>query len=113
MVEKDKRGDDRLPVLWTGKLTTDDDREFECKVRDVSLAGTLISTDAAIDMGERLLLEIEELGEFAVEVKWSGSEQLGLLILAGPDLSLKKFAEGSGAQTSEKPLKVDGDPLAS
>ncbi|MBO6504236.1 MAG: PilZ domain-containing protein [Kordiimonadaceae bacterium] len=113
MADSEKRGDDRLPVLWTGKLTTDDDREFSCKVRDVSLAGTLISTDADIAMGERLLLEIEELGEFAVEVKWSGSEQLGLLILAGPDLALKKFAEGSGASPSEKPQVVSGDPLAS
>lgn len=113
MAEQDKRGDDRLPVLWTGTLTTDDDRQFECKVRDISLAGTLISTDAQVAMGERLLLEIDELGEFAVEVKWSGSEQLGLLILAGPDLSLKKFAEGSGAQTSERPVATTGDPLAS
>lgn len=113
MQDQDKRGDDRLPVLWTGKLTTDDDREFECKVRDISLAGTLISTDATFELGERLLLEIDELGEFAVEVKWSGSEQLGLLILAGPDLALKKFAEGSGGETSEKPMPVSGDPLAS
>lgn len=108
----DKRGDDRLPVLWTGRLTTDDDQEFPCKIRDVSLAGTLVSTDASIPMGERLLLEIDELGEFAVEVKWSGSEQLGLLILAGPDLALKKFAEGAGGGTSEKPVAVEGDPLA-
>ena len=107
-----KRGDDRLPVLWTGRLTTDDDRKFTCKVRDISLAGTLISTDAMLDLGERLLLEIDELGEFAVEVKWSGSDQLGLLILAGPDLMLKKFAEGAGGDTSEKPVVIEGDPLA-
>lgn len=111
-MDTNKRGDDRLPVLWTGKLTTDDDAVYECKVRDISLAGTLISTDADIDMGERLLLEIDELGEFAVEVKWSGSKQLGLLILAGPDLELKKFAEGAGANTSEKPVMITGDPLA-
>ncbi len=111
-MDNNKRGDNRLPVLWTGKLTTDDDQVFDCKVRDISLAGTLISTDAVVGMGERLLLEIEELGEFAVEVKWSGSEQLGLLILAGPDLELKKFAEGAGGATSERPAKVTGDPLA-
>ncbi len=111
-MDNNKRGDDRLPVLWTGKLTTDDDQVYNCEVRDISLAGTLISTDATVEMGERLLLEIEELGEFAVEVKWSGSEQLGLLILAGSDLELKKFAEGSGGKTSEKPVLTSGDPLA-
>jgi hypothetical protein len=109
----DKRGDDRLPVLWTGKLTTDDDREYECHVRDISLAGTLISTNAKVELGERLLLEIEKLGEFAVEVKWSGSKQLGLLILAGPDLMLKKFAEGAGSEPSERPVVISGDPLVS
>lgn len=112
-MQTNKRGDDRLPVLWTGKLTTEDDRSFDCKVRDISLAGTLISTNAAFAMGERLLLEIDELGEFAVEVKWAGTEQIGLLILAGPDLALKKFAEGSGGDTSTKPVMASGDPLAS
>lgn len=110
---QNKRHDDRLPVLWHGLLTTDDDREFPCQVRDVSLAGTLISCDAPLKLGERLLLEIDGLGEFAAEVKWQGSEQLGLMILAGPDLALKKFAETSGADVSEKPLPVADDPLAS
>lgn len=63
-------------------------------------------------MGERLLLEIAELGEFAAEVKWLGSSQLGLLILAGPDLVLKKFAEGSGSEVSKHPGGGEKDPLA-
>lgn len=110
---QNKRQDDRLPVLWDGLLTTDDDREFPCQVRDVSHAGTLITCDAALQLGERLLLEIEGLGEFAAEVKWQGSEQLGLMILAGPDLALKKFAEASGSDVSEKPKPADDDPLRS
>lgn len=109
---ENKRQDDRLPVLWNGILTTDDDREFPCQVRDVSHAGTLISCDAELQIGERLLLEIDSLGEFAAEVKWQGSEQLGLMILAGPDLVLKKFAETSGADVSEKPQSSPDDPLA-
>lgn len=108
----DKRNDDRLPVLWTGKLTTDDDETYACEVRDVSLGGTLISTSADLPIGTRVLLEIEELGEFAVEVKWAGTQQLGLLVLAGPDLMLKRFAEGAGGETSERPVIVGRDPLA-
>jgi len=111
MGDQEKRQDGRLPVLWSGTLTTEDDREFPCEVRDVSTAGTLISCDAELDLGERLLLEIKALGEFAVEVKWQGSAQLGLLILAGPDLMLKKFAEHSGGEVSQQPSGSGNDPL--
>ncbi len=109
---QDKRQDGRLPVLWTGTLTTEDDREFTCEICDVSHAGTLISCDADLAMGERILLEIKDLGEFAAEVKWQGSEQLGLLILAGPDLVLKKFAETAGGDVSKHPSGTGTDPLA-
>jgi len=112
MGEQDKRQDGRLPVLWSGTLTTEDDRSYPCEVCDISLAGTLVSCDAELQMGERLLLEIAELGEFAAEVKWLGSSQLGLLILAGPDLVLKKFAEGSGSEVSKHPGGGEKDPLA-
>lgn len=113
MNDQDKRRDGRLPVLWSGTLTTEDDREFPCEVCDISTAGTLISCNAELTLGERLLLEIKELGEFAVEVKWQGSDQLGLLILAGPDLMLKKFAEKAGSELSQQPSGSGKDPLAS
>ena len=111
MSADDKRNDARLPVLWTGTLTTeDDDTEYKCEVRDVSYAGTLVSCDAPLKMNENILLNIEGLGEFAAKVKWQGSAQIGLSILAGPDLVLKKFAEGSGV--SRQPSQAVDDPLA-
>ncbi|MBL4838186.1 MAG: PilZ domain-containing protein [Kordiimonadaceae bacterium] len=112
MDNTDKRNDDRLPVLWTGTLTTEDDKEYSCEVRDISHAGTLISCTAPLKMEDRILLEIEGLGEFAAAVKWQGSAQIGLSILAGPDLLLKKFAEGSGAEVSQRPISANKDPLA-
>ncbi len=112
MITSDKRQDTRLPVLWSGTLTTDDERSFPCDVRDVSLAGTLVTCEAEFEMGERLLLEIEGLGEFAAEIKWQGSDQLGLFILAGPDLVLKKFTEVAGSEVSTKPGAAANDPLA-
>ncbi|MFC3052260.1 PilZ domain-containing protein [Kordiimonas pumila] len=106
-----KRQDDRLPVLWRGTLTTENDQAYSCEVRDISLAGTLISCEAPLELGDRILLEIDGLGEFAAEIKWQGSKQLGLMILAGPDLVLKKFAENSGSRVSEKPTGTSDDPL--
>ncbi|MCJ9428207.1 PilZ domain-containing protein [Kordiimonas marina] len=111
MTTMEKRRDNRLPVLWHGTLTTEDDRQFPCEVRDVSTAGTLITCETDLSIGDELILTIDGLGEFATEVKWQGSAQLGLAIIAGPDLMLKKFAEGSGAALSEKPVAPAEDPL--
>lgn len=111
MTGDDKRRDDRLPVLWHGTLIDEEDNSYPCEIRDVSHAGTLVSCEADIDLGSELILTIENLGEFASVVKWQGSRQLGLMILAGPDLVLKKFAEGSGASLSEAPVEPGDDPL--
>lgn len=107
MAIQEKRGDDRLPVIWEGQLTTADNQVFPCEVRDISLAGALISCDQAFESDQQLILEIDQLGDFAGVVRWLGSKQLGLLLLAGPDLMLKKFAEAAGAQVSRKPQTPD------
>ena len=103
MHEDEKRGDDRLPVIWDGQLTTEDDQSFMCQVRDISHAGALISTDAPVKIGDELVLEVPELGHFAGKIRWSGDRSLGLALMAGPDLALKKFAEKAGASISTNP----------
>ncbi|UTW55382.1 PilZ domain-containing protein [Kordiimonas sp. SCSIO 12610] len=107
MTITEKRGDDRLPVIWEGQLTTADNQSYPCEVRDISLAGALISCSQEFNADEHLILEIDKLGDFAGVVRWRGSEQLGLLLLAGPDLMLKKFAEAAGAQVSREPTVPD------
>ncbi|NVJ98817.1 MAG: PilZ domain-containing protein [Alphaproteobacteria bacterium] len=111
MTGDDKRRDDRLPVLWHGTLVDENDNSYPCEIRDISHAGTLVSCETELPLGTELILTIEELGEFAGIVKWQGSQQLGLMILAGPDLVLKKFAEGAGAGISKKPVEPGDDPL--
>jgi|GEM_PF-898917 len=109
----DQRRDDRLPVLWHGTLIDEAEFSYPCEIRDVSHAGTLVTCEQEFPMGTELILMIEDLGEFAGVVKWQGSQQLGLMILAGPDLVLKKFAEGSGANLSKRPVELGDDPLKS
>lgn len=92
---RDRRGDDRLAVTWHGSITLQDDRSFDCQVGDVSLAGTLIQSDAPVKSGEEVLLSIPTLGDFAGEVQWIKEGAFGLNILAGPDLLLKRIAEES------------------
>lgn len=103
MTIQEKRGDDRLPVLWKGQLMTADNDSFPCEVRDISLAGALISCEHEFGDDQQLILKIPELGDFAGVIRWRGSKQLGLFLLAGPDLMLKKFAEAAGAEISVKP----------
>ncbi|GEQ98091.1 hypothetical protein JCM17844_17280 [Iodidimonas gelatinilytica] len=91
--EQNRRADDRLPVLWHGTIITVDDRSVPCRVLDVSLAGTYIECALAVRLGEELILNIPELGEFAGEVQWMRNGSFGLALAAGPDLLLKKIAE--------------------
>ncbi len=90
---KNRRGDGRLAVTWRGSVTLQDDRSFDCMVCDVSLAGTLVKSDAPVQSGEEVLLAIPTLGDFAGEVQWTQVGFFGLTILAGPDLLLKRIAE--------------------
>lgn len=93
--EEDRRGDDRLDVTWAGTVTLQDDRHFDCRVCDVSLAGTLIRSDAPVQLGDEVLLSIPSLGDFAGEVQWAGKNSFGLALVAGPDLLLKRIAENA------------------
>ncbi len=104
MTGDERRNDDRLPVIWKGELVDNDDNSYPCEVRDISWAGTLITCEHDFAMGTELLLLITEIGEFAGKVKWAGSGQLGLYLMAGSDLELKKFAEAAGCEISEKPM---------
>ena len=101
------RQDDRKPVIWSATLTTEDDKVYDCEVRDVSLAGTLITTLAPLVVDSEILLSIDGLGDFAGIVRWSCNENIGLTLMAGPDLLLKKFDERHPSE------KVDKDPLIS
>ena len=93
------RRDDRKPVIWTAKLTTMDDKVFDCEVRDVSLAGTHVTCLAPLSIGDEAMLSIEGLGDFAGEVCWTRDENIGLTLMAGPDLLLKKFDERNPSES--------------
>lgn len=101
-----RRADDRLPVKWAATLTTEDDAAYAASVHDVSYAGMLVRANCHLREGESLLISIEGLGEFACKVRWVGSEDLGLMVLGGDDLMLKKFAEHAGAAVSDHPVAV-------
>lgn len=95
MTASDRRGDDRMAVTWTAKVTLPDDSVHAAEVGDVSLAGTLVRSDAKVAIGDEVVLAIDLLGEFAGKVQWVRDGSFGLTLQAGPQLLLKKIAEDS------------------
>ncbi len=103
----DKRRDDRLDVLWHGYIETEDGTRHACKVRDISEGGVLITCEASLDPESDVFLVIDDLGDFAARIQWSGGRGYGLMLLVGDDIALKKFAEPAGADVSKHPEHVE------
>ncbi len=103
-----RRREAREPVKWDAVVIVDD-QPYDAKISNVSLAGTLAKTDAPIEMGTELILQIPDLGEFAGIAMWVDKPFYGLALMVGPDLDLKHFTVGSGSGMSDKPLPDAGD----
>jgi PilZ domain len=103
-----RRREPREPVKWDAVIIVDD-VSYEAKISNVSLAGTLARTDAPLVNGTELILQIPKLGEFAGIVVWVDQPCYGLALMVGPDLNLKHFAVGSGADLSDRPQPGSGD----
>ena len=103
----ERRTDDRLPVLWRGTLIDENDKAYPCEIRDISHAGALATCQRTFEIGTDLLLDIDGLNDFAGRVKWQGTGALGLMLLAGDDLALKRFAERAGDEISKHPEPAD------
>ena len=106
-MSQERRVNDREPVVWLATLTLDDDSVVKCEIRDVSYAGTMISSDTKLDMGEEVLLTIKELGDFAGTVKWIRNGEIGLTLMGGPNLLLSEFAASKEGEVSHKPSHED------
>ena len=108
----EKRRDERLDVVWRCHVMLDD-VTHDCEIGDVSTAGTLIISDADVELGKEALLDIPGIGEFAAVVAWVGPGKFGLELQLGPDMLLKKYAELSNEYPSTRPADVGAgrDPL--
>lgn len=95
------RRNERLDVMWGGTLEVND-LSFDCRIGNVSTAGTLVSTEAPVELGDEVLLSIPNLGDFAGVVAWVGEGTFGLSLLAGPDLFLKDVAEEGEGQPFDR-----------
>jgi hypothetical protein len=92
-ISTNRRGDERMQVEWPGVLTLEDDTSVACTVRDVSLAGVQVESEARLAVGNEIVLHVPSIGTFAGTVRWLGGRNVGLSLEAGPDLLLKRIAE--------------------
>lgn len=98
--EGQKRIDDRIDVLWDA-VAVIDEKQYSCKVTNISTAGVLMKLDADIKQGHHFLLDVRELNEYAVEVVWANRPFYGLVLLVGDDLKLKAYADKIGLKSTK------------
>ncbi|WP_313982532.1 PilZ domain-containing protein, partial [Iodidimonas nitroreducens] len=101
----DRRHDQRMNVSWPATIITQNDQIWPCDILDVSWAGTHIASPAPLVLGEELILDIPNLGEFAARVQWQHEKGYGLTLLLGPDLLLRHYAEHIGPDMQDADLK--------
>lgn len=94
---RNRRGDDRLDVQWWAHLQAGDATPIcSCRILNVSLAGALIEAEVDGEIGNEFIIDIDRVGQFAAEVRWTDGRKLGVRLQAGPDLKLKSYAEQIG-----------------
>ena len=96
----DRRHDLRMNVSWPARIISINDQIWPCDILDVALAGTHIACAGPFALGEELILDIPNLGEFAARVQWQHEDRYGLTLLLGPDLLLRHYAEHIGPEAT-------------
>lgn len=62
LLNGDMRRHRRLPLVLAGRFMRADRSEFPCTLRDVSVGGASVTTDASVDVDERIVAYFEHLG---------------------------------------------------
>lgn len=78
--DDERRGQTRVPVRQPGTITHKD-KPYDCMVLNVSAGGVLMQTDAELQVGEVIHLQVEEWGHYECEVRRHADEGYGLMFL--------------------------------
>jgi len=62
--QKERRKHQRVAFEAKGRFLAPDGSEHECSIRDMSLGGIALSTDIAIEIGENIIVYLDEFGRF-------------------------------------------------
>ncbi len=62
--QKERRKHPRVAFEAKGRFLAPDGSEHECSIRDMSLGGIALSADVALEMGENVIVYLDEFGRF-------------------------------------------------
>jgi len=89
----ERRRYDRIALGLHGRYMLADGKEFECDIVDVSPVGVAIRGPLAGDLGERVIVYVEELGRLSgVVVRRSASDDWFAIELRVPAYKINKLA---------------------
>ncbi len=66
--QKERRKHQRVAFEAKGRFLAPDGSEHECSIRDMSLSGIALSADIAIEIGENIIVYLDEFGRFEGKV---------------------------------------------
>ena len=66
--QKERRKHQRVAFEAKGRFLAPDGSEHECSIRDMSLGGIALSADIAIEIGENIIVYLDEFGRFEGKV---------------------------------------------
>ena len=64
----ERRRHPRVPVTVKGRFLAPDGSEYPCAIRDMSLSGIALMSDAAINIGAHLIIYLDDFGRFEGDV---------------------------------------------
>jgi len=92
-IEPERRRCDRVALSLAGRYMLADGKEFDCKIVDVSTVGVAIRGPLAGDVGERVVVYVQELGRIeGVIVRRAAEDEWFALELRLPRNKLHKLA---------------------
>jgi len=89
---KERRGDSRTSVLWSGKLRSDG-QLTNCRIVNFSLKGVQLLTEKEIKCGLEVILWIERFGEFTTKLVWQDGPSVGVQFDDPPRTIVRRFGD--------------------
>lgn len=95
-------------------IFVDDDQRFRLRLRDLASLGMSGLSDAPLEIGQRVIVQLEEMLMPAAEVVWTRRAMVGLLFInALPLVRMKRLCERHEAGAAWSPAMRAGSDLHS
>lgn len=77
LTDVERRQSKRLPVVWSGRLSAEDNEAADCILLNVSAHGALLRLTEPLEQQDSITLNIQRFGDIIGEVVWRHKERVG------------------------------------